>query len=592
MSVTAQRRGGGLIKKKKSYSTVKRIVLAAAKYKKYAVIGIICAFISVGLTLLGPVLTGNAIDCIIGSGQVDFESISKILMGFMLTTAGSALFQWIMGLCTNKLSYCAARDLRQQVYSKFNSVPLSYIDGSSYGDLINRVINDVDAVGDGLLQSVTKLFTGVVTIVATLVFMFAINVTIALAVMLLTPVSLFVAAFIGKFSGSKFRKQQLLQGEVSAYIEEMVGNQQIVKSFAYEKREEEEFEKKNQELYKVGQKAQFSGSLANPSTRFVNGLVYAAAGILGALSAVNGGLTVGQISVFLTYANQYTKPFNEITGVLTQLQTAIASAKRVFEVLNEPNETADKENAVTIERADGNMVFENVNFSYRENQKLIENFNLKVKKGQRIAIVGPTGCGKTTMINLIMRFYDVNSGEIRLDSVPIKDIKRNSLRQNFAMVLQDSWLFNGTVRENLCYGNPDATEEEMIKAAKSAYAHGFISRLPKGYDTVITEEGSNLSQGEKQLLCIARAMLTDSPLLILDEATSSIDTLTEQRVQKAFAKMMEGKTSFVVAHRLSTIKEADVILVMKDGNIIEQGRHEYLLKKGGFYSTLYNSQFS
>ncbi len=580
------------MKKKKSYSTVKRIVLAAAKYKKYAVIGIICAFISVGLTLLGPVLTSNAIDCIIGSGQVDFESISKILMGFMLTTAGSALFQWIMGLCTNKLSYCAARDLRQQVYSKFNSVPLSYIDGSSYGDLINRVINDVDAVGDGLLQSVTKLFTGVVTIVATLVFMFAINVTIALAVMLLTPVSLFVAAFIGKFSGSKFRKQQLLQGEVSAYIEEMVGNQQIVKSFAYEKREEEEFEKKNQELYKVGQKAQFSGSLANPSTRFVNGLVYAAAGILGALSAVNGGLTVGQISVFLTYANQYTKPFNEITGVLTQLQTAIASAKRVFEVLNEPNETADKENAVTIERADGNMVFENVNFSYRENQKLIENFNLKVKKGQRIAIVGPTGCGKTTMINLIMRFYDVNSGEIRLDSVPIKDIKRNSLRQNFAMVLQDSWLFNGTVRENLCYGNPDATEEEMIKAAKSAYAHGFISRLPKGYDTVITEEGSNLSQGEKQLLCIARAMLTDSPLLILDEATSSIDTLTEQRVQKAFAKMMEGKTSFVVAHRLSTIKEADVILVMKDGNIIEQGRHEYLLKKGGFYSTLYNSQFS
>lgn len=580
------------MKKKKSYSTVKRIVLAAAKYKKYAVIGIICAFISVGLTLLGPVLTGNAIDCIIGSGQVDFESISKILMGFMLTTAGSALFQWIMGLCTNKLSYCAARDLRQQVYSKFNSVPLSYIDGSSYGDLINRVINDVDAVGDGLLQSVTKLFTGVVTIVATLVFMFAINVTIALAVMLLTPVSLFVAAFIGKFSGSKFRKQQLLQGEVSAYIEEMVGNQQIVKSFAYEKREEEEFEKKNQELYKVGQKAQFSGSLANPSTRFVNGLVYAAAGILGALSAVNGGLTVGQISVFLTYANQYTKPLNEITGVLTQLQTAIASAKRVFEVLNEPNETADKENAVTIERADGNMVFENVNFSYRENQKLIENFNLKVKKGQRIAIVGPTGCGKTTMINLIMRFYDVNSGEIRLDSVPIKDIKRNSLRQNFAMVLQDSWLFNGTVRENLCYGNPDATEEEMIKAAKSAYAHGFISRLPKGYDTVITEEGSNLSQGEKQLLCIARAMLTDSPLLILDEATSSIDTLTEQRVQKAFAKMMEGKTSFVVAHRLSTIKEADVILVMKDGNIIEQGRHDDLLKKGGFYSTLYNSQFS
>lgn len=580
------------MKKRKSYSTVKRIVLAAAKYKKYAVLGIVCAFISVGLTLLGPVLTGNAIDCIVDKGQVDFHSIFNILIGFMLTTVGSAFFQWIMGLCTNKLSYCAARDLRQQVYSKFNSVPLSYIDGSSHGDLINRVINDVDAVGDGLLQSVTKLFTGVVTIVATLVFMFAINVTIALAVMLLTPVSLFVAAFIGKFSGSKFRKQQLLQGEVSSYIEEMVGNQQVVKSFAFEKRAEEEFEKRNQELYKVGQKAQFAGSLANPSTRFVNGLVYAAAGILGALSAVSGGLTVGQISVFLTYANQYTKPFNEITGVLTQLQTAIASGKRVFQVLDEPNETADKENAKVIERAQGNMEFENVNFSYRENQKLIENFNLKVKRGQRIAIVGPTGCGKTTMINLIMRFYDVKSGEIRLDGIPIKDIKRNSLRQNFAMVLQDSWLFNGTVRENLMYGNSHATEEDMIRAAKSAYAHGFISRLPKGYDTVITEEGSNLSQGEKQLLCIARAMLTNSPLLILDEATSSIDTLTEQRVQKAFAKMMEGKTSFVVAHRLSTIKEADVILVMKDGNIIEQGKHEELLRKGGFYSKLYNSQFS
>ena len=580
------------MKRKKSYSAVKRIISACGKYKKYAVIGIVCAFISVGLTLLGPVLTGNAIDCIIDKGQVDFNSIFNILTGFLLATAGSAFFQWIMGLCTNRLSYCTARDLRQQVYSKFNTAPLSYIDNSSHGDLINRVINDVDAVGDGLLQTVTKLFTGVVTIIATLVFMFTINVTIALAVMLLTPVSLFVAAFIGKFSGSKFRKQQLLQGEVSSYIEEMVGNQQVVKSFAFEKRAEAEFERRNQELYKVGQKAQFAGSLANPSTRFVNGLVYAAAGILGALSAVNGGLTVGQISVFLTYANQYTQPFNEITGVLTQLQTALASAKRVFEVLDEPREAADSLNSTEIERADGNMEFKNVNFSYRENQRLIENFNLKVKKGQRIAIVGPTGCGKTTLINLIMRFYDVKSGEIRLDGLPVKEIKRNSLRKNFAMVLQDSWLFNGTVRENLCYGNPDASEEEMIKAAKSAYAHGFISRLPNGYDTVITEDGANLSQGEKQLLCIARAMLTDSPLLILDEATSSIDTLTEQRVQKAFAKMMEGKTSFVVAHRLSTIKESDVILVMKDGNIIEQGRHEQLLKQNGFYKTLYNSQFS
>lgn len=576
----------------KESSTVKRIIRCAAPYKKYAVLGLVCAFISVGLTLLGPVLTGEAIDCIIDSGQVDFQSILRILGGFLLTTAGAAFFQWIMGLCTNKLSYCTARDIREQVYSKFNRVPLSYIDSSSHGDLINRVINDVDAVGDGLLQSVTKLFTGVVTIVATLVFMFVINVTIALAVMLLTPVSLFVAAFIGKFSGSKFRSQQLLQGEVSAYIEEMVGNQQVVKSFAFEKRAEEEFERRNSQLYTVGQKAQFAGSLANPSTRFVNGLVYAAAGILGALSAVSGGLTVGQISVFLTYANQYTKPFNEITGVLTQLQTALASGKRVFQVLDEPDEVPDSANAAEIERAWGDMDFENVNFSYRENQKLIENFNLKVKRGQRIAIVGPTGCGKTTMINLIMRFYDVNSGEIRLDGTPIKDIKRSSLRKNFAMVLQDSWLFNGTVRENLCYGNPDATEEEMIRAAKAAYAHGFITRLPKGYDTVITEEGSNLSQGEKQLLCIARAMLTDSPLLILDEATSSIDTLTEQRVQKAFAKMMEGKTSFVVAHRLSTIKEADMILVMKDGNIIEQGSHQELLKAGGFYYTLYNSQFA
>lgn len=578
--------------KEKETSTVKRIIACAVPYKKYAFLGLVCAFISVGLTLLGPVLTGEAIDCIVDMGQVDFQSILKILGGFLLTTAGAAFFQWIMGLCTNKLSYYTARDIRDRVYAKFNRVPLSYIDSSSHGDLINRVINDVDAVGDGLLQSVTKLFTGVVTIVATLVFMFVINFTIALAVMLLTPVSLFVAAFIGKFSGSKFRSQQLLQGEVSAYIEEMVGNQQVVKSFAYEKRAEEEFEKRNGELYKVGQKAQFAGSLANPSTRFVNGLVYAAAGILGALSAVSGGLTVGQISVFLTYANQYTKPFNEITGVLTQLQTALASGKRVFQVLDEPDEPADAPEAAEIDRAFGDMDFEKVNFSYRENQKLIENFNLKVKRGQRIAIVGPTGCGKTTLINLIMRFYDVNSGEIRLDGQPIKDIKRSSLRKNFAMVLQDSWLFNGTVRENLCYGNPDATEEEMIKAAKAAYAHGFISRLPKGYDTVITEEGSNLSQGEKQLLCIARAMLTDSPLLILDEATSSIDTLTEQRVQKAFARMMEGKTSFVVAHRLSTIKEADMILVMKDGNIIEQGSHQELLKAGGFYYTLYNSQFA
>lgn len=578
--------------KEKETSTVKRIIACAVPYKKYAFLGLVCAFISVGLTLLGPVLTGEAIDCIVDMGQVDFQSILKILGGFLLTTAGAAFFQWIMGLCTNKLSYYTARDIRDRVYAKFNRVPLSYIDSSSHGDLINRVINDVDAVGDGLLQSVTKLFTGVVTIVATLVFMFVINFTIALAVMLLTPVSLFAAAFIGKFSGSKFRSQQLLQGEVSAYIEEMVGNQQVVKSFAYEKRAEEEFEKRNGELYKVGQKAQFAGSLANPSTRFVNGLVYAAAGILGAFSAVSGGLTVGQISVFLTYANQYTKPFNEITGVLTQLQTALASGKRVFQVLDEPDEPADAPEAAEIDRAFGDMDFEKVNFSYRENQKLIENFNLKVKRGQRIAIVGPTGCGKTTLINLIMRFYDVNSGEIRLDGQPIKDIKRNSLRKNFAMVLQDSWLFNGTVRENLCYGNPDATEEEMIKAAKAAYAHGFISRLPKGYDTVITEEGSNLSQGEKQLLCIARAMLTDSPLLILDEATSSIDTLTEQRVQKAFARMMEGKTSFVVAHRLSTIKESDVILVMRDGNIVEQGSHQELLKKGGFYSTLYNSQFA
>lgn len=573
-------------------SVVRRVLKYIKPYKGLLALAILSAIISVSLTLYIPVLTGNAIDNIIDKGNVNFENVLQIIIYIAVGVAGVAIFQWIMTYFTNVISYKTVRDLRRDVFCKFNDVPLSYIDTHSHGDLISRVINDVDAVGDGLSQMFLQLFSGIVTILGTMVFMFIIDWRIALAVIILTPLSLFVAAFIGKMTHNRFARQQQLQGDISSYVEEYVGNQRIVKAFSYEDRAFENFEKYNQELYTVGFKAQFAGALANPSTRFVNAMVYAAVGIFGAITAIAGTLSVGQLSCFLTYANQYTKPFNEVTGVLTQLQTAIAAAGRVFDVLDAEDEPEDKPDSIKVENCKGNVKIENVNFSYVKDKPLITNFSLDVKSGSHIAIVGPTGCGKTTFINLLMRFYDTDSGKISVDGVDIKDMERDELRKLYGMVLQDSWLFCGTIMENLKYGNPNATDEEVIEAAKAAYAHSFIRRMPDGYDTMISEGGGNLSQGQKQLLCIARAMLSNPTMLILDEATSSIDTLTEIRVQKAFAKIMQGRTSFVVAHRLSTIKESDVILVMRDGNIIEQGTHEELLAKGGFYKKLYESQFA
>ena len=573
-------------------SVVKRVLKYIKPYKGLLALAILSAIISVSLTLYIPVLTGNAIDNIIDKGNVNFENVLQIIIYIAVGVAGVAIFQWTMTYFTNVISYKTVRDLRRDVFCKFNDVPLSYIDTHSHGDLISRVINDVDAVGDGLSQMFLQLFSGIVTILGTMVFMFIIDWRIALAVIILTPLSLFVAAFIGKMTHNRFARQQQLQGDISSYVEEYVGNQRIVKAFSYEDRAFENFEKYNQELYTVGFKAQFAGALANPSTRFVNATVYAAVGIFGAITAIAGTLSVGQLSCFLTYANQYTKPFNEVTGVLTQLQTAIAAAGRVFDVLDAEDEPEDKPDSIKVENCKGNVKIENVNFSYVKDKPLITNFSLDVKSGSHIAIVGPTGCGKTTFINLLMRFYDTDSGKISVDGVDIKDMERDELRKLYGMVLQDSWLFCGTIMENLKYGNPNATDEEVIEAAKAAYAHSFIRRMPDGYDTMISEGGGNLSQGQKQLLCIARAMLSNPTMLILDEATSSIDTLTEIRVQKAFAKIMHGRTSFVVAHRLSTIKESDVILVMRDGNIIEQGTHDELLARGGFYKNLYESQFA
>ena len=573
-------------------SVVRRVLKYIKPYKGLLALAILSAIISVSLTLYIPVLTGNAIDNIIDKGNVNFENVLQIIIYIAVGAAGVAIFQWTMTYFTNVISYKTVRDLRRDVFCKFNDVPLSYIDTHSHGDLISRVINDVDAVGDGLSQMFLQLFSGIVTILGTMVFMFIIDWRIALAVIILTPLSLFVAAFIGKMTHNRFARQQQLQGDISSYVEEYVGNQRIVKAFSYEDRAFENFEKYNQELYTVGFKAQFAGALANPSTRFVNATVYAAVGIFGAITAIAGTLSVGQLSCFLTYANQYTKPFNEVTGVLTQLQTAIAAAGRVFDVLDAEDEPEDKPDSIKVENCKGNVKIENVNFSYVKDKPLITNFSLDVKSGSHIAIVGPTGCGKTTFINLLMRFYDTDSGKISVDGVDIKDMERDELRKLYGMVLQDSWLFCGTIMENLKYGNPNATDEEVIEAAKAAYAHSFIRRMPDGYDTMISEGGGNLSQGQKQLLCIARAMLSNPTMLILDEATSSIDTLTEIRVQKAFAKIMQGRTSFVVAHRLSTIKESDVILVMRDGNIIEQGTHDELLAKGGFYKNLYESQFA
>ena len=575
----------------KNTASFLRVIRRMRRYYGLLLLALICAVISVSLTLLIPVLVGRAIDNIIAEGQVDFEAVIRIIALIAAALVGVSVFQWLMNWLINLISFREVRDLRRDVFRKLNSVPLSYIDSHPHGDLISRVINDIDAVGDGLTQIFLQLFSGVVTILGTLIFMLTINPMIALAVVVLTPLSLFVAAFIGKLTHRRFTEQQLLNGDISAYVNEHVGNQQLVKAFSFEDEACSEFDELNQRLFTVGFKAQFAGALANPGTRFVNAMVYAAVGVFGALTAISGALTVGQLSAFLTYANQYTKPFNEVTGVLTQLSTAFAASERVFEVLDSPDEPDDSGAKSAPEGCRGDVRIDDISFSYTPDKPLIRNFSLDVKSGSHVAIVGPTGCGKTTLINLLMRFYEVDSGRILLDGVDISTMKRDELRKCFGMVLQESWLFNGTIMENLRYGAENATDEQVIAAAKSAHAHSFIRRMPRGYDTVIGEEGSNLSLGQRQLLCIARAMLTDPRVLILDEATSSIDTLTEIRVQKAFAKMMKGRTSFVVAHRLSTIRESDVILVMRDGNIVEQGAHDELLNKGGFYARLYYSQF-
>ena len=571
---------------------IKRLLGFLKPYGGYLIAALVSAVLNVTLTLLAPVLIGDGVDRIIGKGQVDFKGLAPILLWLGFAILFAALFQWIMTLCTNIVTHRTVRDLRIAVFHKLNRVPLKTIDSNSHGDLISRVVNDIDQVSDGLLQGFSQLFTGVITIVGTLVFMLSINWVIALVVVLVTPLSLFVASFIAKRSYNMFREQSTVRGELGGYVEEMVGNQKIVKTFRYEERAQQHFEQVNARLYDCGVKAQFYSSLTNPCTRFVNGVVYAAVGIIGAVSAISGRLTVGQLSCFLSYANQYTKPFNEISGVVTELQSAFASAKRVFDVLDEEDEPAEAPNAVQVRDCQGFVQLSDVAFSYRKGVPLIQGLNLTAKPGQKIAIVGPTGCGKTTIINLLMRFYDIQQGRIEVDGTDIRQMTRQSLRSLYGMVLQDTWLFSGTVRDNIAYGKPDATDDEVVAAAKAAHAHSFIKRLEKGYDTLVAEDGGNLSQGQKQLLSIARVMLIDPPMLILDEATSSIDTRTEIRIQKAFNKMMEGRTSFIVAHRLSTIREADVILVMKDGSIIEQGRHEELLSKNGFYANLYNSQFA
>lgn len=569
--------------------TLKRLISFTKPYRGYLIGALFSAVASVSLTLLAPVISGNAIDYIIGPGQVDFKNVFSLLIWLAATVAGVAVFQWLMTLCTNTVTYRTVRDLRKAVFEKLEDVPLSYIDSHSHGDLISRVANDIDQISDGLLQGFSQLFTGIITIVGTLGFMLYVDIPIALVVVILTPLSFFVASFIAKGTYNMFREQSATKGELSGYIDEMIGNQKVVKAFSFEERAQEEFEEINQRLYKCGVKAQFYSALTNPCTRFVNSVVYAAVGIVGALSVISGRLTVGQLSCFLTYANQYTKPFNEISGVITEFQAALACARRVFAVLDEPEEA--EESPKVLEHCEGSVQLKDVYFSYSESKPLIENLNLHAQPGQGIAIVGPTGCGKTTIINLLMRFYDPKRGEILVDDTDIRDVTRASLRGMYGMVLQDTWLFAGTVRDNIAYGKPDAPLEEIVAAAKAAHADSFIRRLPQGYDTVLAEDGGNLSQGQKQLMCIARIMLTDPPMLILDEATSSIDTRTEIRVQRAFEKMMAGRTSFIVAHRLSTIKNADSILVMRDGHIVEQGKHEQLLAKGGFYAELYNSQF-
>lgn len=577
---------------KKQWNTLKEVLHYIRSYRVYLILSVLCAGISVALSLYNPILIGNAVDQVLGAGAVNFQAVAQILLKMGVLIGITAAAQWLMNLCNNKISYAVIRDMRQDAFEKIQILPFQYIDSHPYGEVVSRVIADVDQFSDGLLMGFTQLFSGVITIVGTLLFMFAISPYIALAVVVLTPLSLLVASFIASRTYSMFQLQSRTRGEQTALIEEMIGGQKVVKAFGYEKESQKKFDEINTRLRDCSLQATFFSSLTNPCTRFVNALVYAAVAIFGAVMAIGGGISVGRLVSFLSYANQYTKPFNEISGVVTELQNALACAARVLELIHQEPEIPDRENACVLADPDGTVKVEDVWFSYTPEQKLIEHFNLDVKQGQRVAIVGPTGCGKSTVINLLMRLYDVNCGSIQVSGKDIREMTRKSLRSSYGMVLQETWLKAGTIRENIVMGKPEATEEEIIAAAKAAHAHSFIKRLPRGYDTEISEDGGSLSQGQKQLLCITRVMLCLPPMLILDEATSSIDTRTEQRIQKAFASMMQGRTSFIVAHRLSTIQEADVILVMRDGKIVEQGNHESLMKRQGFYAQLYNSQFA
>lgn len=576
-----------------NFGILKRILRFTRPYLHHLILAAVFSAVNVALTLYIPILIGDAIDCAIEAGNVDFEAILPILIKIVIAAAVAAGAGWGMNLCTNRLTYLTLRDIRRQVFARLQQVPLSYIDSRSHGDLISRMIADTDQISDGLLMGFTQLFTGVVTILGTLGFMLSINLWITLIVVVITPLSFFVASFVAKHSFQMFRLQSDTRGKMTALTSEMLSGQHLVKAFCHEQQAEEEFDRINSDLQGYSVKAVFFSSLTNPSTRFVNGLIYAGVGVFGAVNALTGNITVGQLSCFLSYANQYTKPFNEISGVITELQSALACAKRVFEVIDAETESAEAENAVvlTADKVDGSVTLDKVSFSYTPEKPLIENLSLEVQRGSHIAIVGPTGCGKTTLINLLMRFYDVQEGEIRVSGVPIKKITRSSLRGAYGMVLQETWLKSGTVFENIAYGKPDASRDEVINAAKAAYAHSFIERLPDGYDTKISDDETNISQGQKQLLCIARVMLCLPTMLILDEATSSIDTMTESRIQRAFDEMTQGRTSFIVAHRLSTIRSADCILVMESGHIVEMGRHDELMEKGGFYARLYNSQF-
>lgn len=575
----------------KHKSTIRRILNYIGVYKWLVLLSVILAAVTVALTLYAPILVGEGVDLILGPGNVDFQGLLAVLKKIAVVVALTALTQWLMNHMNNQITYHVVQDIRVKAFQHIQGLPLKYLDSHPYGDIISRLIADIDQFSEGLLMGFTQLFTGVLTIIGTLGFMLAVNPVITAVVVLVTPLSLFVAAFIARKTFSMFQLQSQTRGELTTLVDEMIGNEKVVQAFGYEKEAQARFEEINERLRGYSLRAIFFSSITNPATRFVNSMVYASVGAAGAFAAIRGFLSVGQLSIFLSYANQYTKPFNEISGVVTELQNALACAARVFALMDEPPFEPEDEDAVELKQADGSVALENVSFSYQPEVPLIEDLNLDVKPGQRIALVGPTGCGKTTIINLLMRFYDVQKGAIRVSGTDIRHMTRESLRESYGMVLQETWLKSGTIRENIAYGRPDASEEEIIQAAKDAHAHSFIRRMPQGYDTVLSEDGGNLSQGQRQLLCIARVMLCNPAMLILDEATSSIDTRTEIRIQKAFAAMMEGRTSFIVAHRLSTIQEADVILVMKDGHIIEQGTHESLLARHGFYAELYNSQF-